>query len=98
MRLILLALTAATIVTGPAIAEPRHATVDIGQSDLASSAGRAALNRRIANAVEQVCGSYASIESYQWPEMDECWRSARIQVERRLAERASAPALAAKAK
>ena len=69
----------------PAAADPIAATVKVSSADLSSSAARARLDRRIGNAIEQVCGSYASIEPDQWPSMDECWRSAREQADSRLA-------------
>ena len=68
-----------------ALADPRTATVTVTAADMATPAARARLDRRIGAAIEQVCGSYAVIESSQVPEMDECWKSARTEVQQRLA-------------
>ena len=84
MRISLLVLAAATATATQALAEPRSATVIVSSADFSSPSARARLDHRIAAAVEQVCGSYATIEAYQTPEMDACWRAARSQVEARL--------------
>ena len=68
-----------------ASAEPRTSTVTITAADMATPAARDRLNRRIGAAIEEVCGSYAAIESAQVPEMDACWSAAKAQVAERLA-------------
>ncbi|MFL6764902.1 MAG: UrcA family protein [Sphingomicrobium sp.] len=73
------------VIPAAASADPRVATVTVTAADMASPAARARLNRRIGAAIEQVCGSYATIESSQVPEMDACWTSAKAEVAQRLA-------------
>jgi UrcA family protein len=53
--------------------------------DLGTRAGRAMLDRRIAVAVESVCGSYASAASTETREIDRCRAAARNGVETQLA-------------
>lgn len=53
--------------------------------DLGSRAGRAVLNRRIAAAVETVCGSYAGASSDETREIDRCRAAARSGIETQLA-------------
>ena len=65
-------------------AEPLSTTILVTVADLGSPHARAMLNHRMRNAIESVCGSYATIETYQIPEMDSCWRSARAQVSMQL--------------
>lgn len=84
-RLALIGLLFATSIPAVASAEPRTATVTVTASDMATAAARAKLDRRIGSAIEEVCGSYAAIESSQVPEMDECWRSAKATVAQRIA-------------
>lgn len=69
----------------PAAADPPTATIIVAPTDFATHQARAMLDRRIRNAIESACGSYASIESYQWPEMDSCWQAAKTQVSEKLA-------------
>ena len=79
-----LALIAAAL-PAPIAAGPPTATVDLYPGDFGTTRARSNLNHRIRAAIEQVCGAYDSIEQYQWPEMDSCWRTARAQVNARLA-------------
>jgi len=74
-----------TAVPTIALADPRTATVTVTRTDMASPTARAHLDRRIGAAIEQVCGSYATIESSQVPEMDSCWEAAKAQVAQRIA-------------
>ena len=74
-----------TAIPASAIADPRTATVTVTSSDMATPAARARLDRRIGAAIEEVCGSYATIESSQVPEMDACWAAAKRQVQQRIA-------------
>ena len=74
-----------TAIPAAALADPRTATVTVTAVDMASPAARARLDRRIGAAIEQVCGSYATIESSQVPEMDACWTSAKAETAQRLA-------------
>jgi UrcA family protein len=96
MRFTLLAIAAIAIAT-PAVAEPNSVTLTITSADFATPTALARLDRRIGAAVEQVCGSYAAIESSQVPEMDACWISARDQARQQLG-RVDSLALAGKSK
>ena len=64
------------------------AIVYVTSADFASAHSRVMLSHRIRDAIELVCGSYATIESYQMPERDACWSDARQQAtsQLRLAE------------
>lgn len=96
MRFILLAL-AVLATASPANAEPATSvTLTVTSADFVSPAARARLERRIGTAVEQVCGSYASVESYDVSEMNACWMSARDQAKQQLG-RVDSLALAASA-
>ena len=72
-------------------AMPASAQVQAGRAvsyqglDLGSRAGRAVLNRRIAAAVESVCGSYAGASSDETHEIDQCRAAARSGIETQLA-------------
>ena len=57
-----------------------HAGLDLG-----TPAGRAALNRRLASAIEAVCGSYAGASAYETGEIDRCRAAARTSIETQLA-------------
>jgi UrcA family protein len=74
-----------TAIPTAAFADSRTATVTVTTADMATPAARARLDRRIGAAIEEVCGSYAAIESSQVPEMDECWKAAKSEVRQRLA-------------
>jgi len=82
-RFIIIQALLATGLIAPAQAEQPENTayVIVDKSALAS---RKLMKHRIALAVEQVCGSYATIETYQTPEVDACrkeaWASARRQM------------------
>jgi UrcA family protein len=80
----IIAMILATL-SAAATAEPRTATFVVTRADFASPAARANLDRRIGTAIEQVCGSFATIESYQVPEVKACWSSAKVLVGQRLA-------------
>src|SRR4051812_23496309 len=83
MRFTLFAL-ASLAIAAPAIAEPTSVTLTVTSADFATPAAHARLDRRIGAAVEQVCGSYAAIESSQVPQMDACWGSTHDQVKQQL--------------
>lgn len=74
-----------TAVPAAVNADPHTATVTVTSADMATPAARARLDRRIGSAIEEVCGSYATIESSQVPEMDACWTAAKRQVQQRIA-------------
>ena len=94
---ILIGLAAAAALATPAIAEPRSATLTVTPADFGSAAARARLSRRVAVVIEQVCGSYATIEPYEWPNMDGCWQAARAEVNDHLG-RVDSTALASREK
>ena len=78
-----LSLTAAM----PAHAEAGTASraVPYADLDLASRAGRAEMNRRIAVAVEAVCGTYAGAPTDEVRTIDRCRVAARTGIETQLA-------------
>jgi UrcA family protein len=76
----------AAISAMPASAQaPAGRAVSYDHLDLSTRAGRATLNRRIATAVESVCGSYAGASSYETREIDRCRAAARTGIETQLA-------------
>jgi UrcA family protein len=85
MKRTLIIFLAGVLGAAPAAADPLTATVVVTRADLASPPARARLDRRIRAAIENVCGSYATIESSQWQEMDACWTAARAEVSKHLA-------------
>jgi UrcA family protein len=94
---ILIGLAAAAAFATPAIAQPPSATLTVTPADFGSATARARFDRRVAVAIEHVCGSYATIEPYQWPNMDRCWQAARDQVNDHLG-RVDSTALASREK
>lgn len=88
----LIVLLAAATSASPAMAQPEETVVvRVSRADLALS--DKAFSHKIAMAVEQVCGSYASVEPYQWPEIDDCRRVAWAGARRQLAELQSSQAV-----
>lgn len=79
----LFALAAIAVPTAAAAEPPETVVVTISKADLALSDTR--FRRKIASAVEDVCGSYAAVEPYQWPEIDDCRQSAWAGVRQQLA-------------
>jgi UrcA family protein len=76
----------AAISAMPAAAQaPASRAVGHAGLDLATPAGRAALDRRIASAVESVCGSYAGASSDEAREIDRCRAAARTGIATQLA-------------
>lgn len=75
---------AAVSVPSIAAAEGREVVVTISKADLALSDRQ--FRRKIGRAVEEVCGSYAAVESYQWPEIDDCRKNAWSGVRQQLAD------------
>lgn len=72
-------------VASPAISGPAQIAIKVADSDLDTRAGRARLRRQISGAIEELCGSYASTESYQWDQLDDCRRKAWANSSRQLA-------------
>lgn len=72
----------ATMSAMPASAQgPASRAVSYDGIDLATAAGRATLDRRVATAVEAVCGSYAGASSHETREIDRCRAAARAGIE-----------------
>ena len=71
----------------PALAQAAAAqrAISYADLDLAGRAGRAQLDRRLAAAVESLCGSYASAASSETREIDRCRAAARTGIARQLA-------------
>jgi UrcA family protein len=67
---VLAALTAA--IAAPAAAEEPSVTVYFGDLDLASPAGKATLDKRIAAAVEKVCSGAERRDIRGWMAAEEC--------------------------
>ena len=62
--------------------------VSYADLDLASTAGKRMLDRRISGAIERVCGSFANVrEVTEEDRIVECRRAARTSAEHQLAER-----------
>lgn len=80
---------AAAIAAVPAQAETpaRSQAVSTAGLDLGTAQGRARLQRRVAAAVEIVCGSYAGSSSAEQDEIGNCRRAALAGVETQLAAR-----------
>lgn len=74
----------AVAMPAAATAEPQEVVVTLSNADLALSDGR--FRKKIASAIEQVCGSYAAVEPYQWPGIDECRQAAWTGVRQQLAD------------
>jgi UrcA family protein len=86
-KTILITATLFTAISAiPASAQgPATQSVSYAGLDLGTPAGRAALNRRVASAVEAVCGSYAGASGYETGEIDRCRAAARTGIETQLA-------------
>jgi UrcA family protein len=82
-RFVIPALLAASLVTPAQAEDPEHTAIVI--VDRTARPSHALLRHRIAVAVEEVCGSYSTIESYQWPEVDACRKVAWASANRQLA-------------
>jgi UrcA family protein len=80
---------AAALVTGvlslslgaAARAREAQANVPYGDLDLSRPDDAVTLRYRIGRALEAVCGSYATAESWQAPEIDRCRAEAKAQVD-----------------
>lgn len=81
-RIVIASLLAAA--TAPVAAQSAENSVVI-TVDRAARASHALMRHRIAVAVEEVCGSYATIETYQVPELDACRKEAWTSANRQLA-------------
>ena len=63
----------------------RSQSVSTAGLDLGTPAGRSRFQRRVASAIENVCGSYAGASADEQTEIDRCRRSAWSSVEVQLA-------------
>lgn len=92
------ALTAPTLLSATPATAQKTRTVSMAGLDLSSPADIRKLDRRIARAVEAVCGSYASISANQNDRITDCRRGAIANVKRQLAARHSQGTLATAAR
>ena len=85
--IILIAAFAAAASALPAQAQStaRSQSVSTAGLDLGTPAGRGRFQRRVAAAIETVCGSYAGASASEQGEIDRCRRSAWSSVETQLA-------------
>ena len=69
----ILGAVAVIVVASPAIAqETRSASVIATTADFATGDSRAALDKRIKSAAEEVCGANAVAEGVSWGQIKEC--------------------------
>jgi UrcA family protein len=87
-------LAAFTLFAAPALAGERDVVVRHADLDLKSDAGRNQLNRRIAAATEQVCGSYANASADEAVRIDRCRDGVRRDVASQLGARRGSAQLA----
>lgn len=85
MRTFALLVGLSALVSAPVSAEPESLAVSVLKNDLSTEDGRKRIRRQIADVIEKMCRSYASVESYQFPEIDECRRRAKGSAEVELA-------------
>ena len=106
MRNLLIAAAAMAAVSAPLAAQPGTdisviaaptAGFSIADLNLTSRHGQQALARRLAGAIEAVCGSYANaVELADQDRITDCRRSARAEADLQLANRPSAIRLASR--
>lgn len=65
--------------------ELRVVAINVSPADLSTPASMAVVRGRLADAIEQVCGSHATVESSQYPQVDACRAEAWHSVELRIA-------------
>lgn len=72
-----------------------RAVVPYADLDLGSFAGKRTFSRRLASAIEQVCGSFDNVrEHYEEDQIIRCRADARHSADRQLAQRRGGPQLA----
>ncbi|MBW8744166.1 MAG: UrcA family protein [Sphingomonas sp.] len=82
------ALGAIGLLTGaPALAHDSAVTVRVTDLNMSDPHDAAKLRHRIASAMEQVCGSYATVERADEDIVTSCRRAARAELEHQLAVR-----------
>jgi UrcA family protein len=86
-RSTLAAALAASLAAAPAAAyaPPERQAVSYADLDLSRPADVARLHRRLADALENVCGSYATAESWAEHEIARCRAEARTRADAQLA-------------
>jgi len=77
--------TALATVATPALGEPNSARIMVYMSDFASPHARAALDRRVDAAAEELCGVNAVAEGVSWGELKKCRADMRQQVYQQIA-------------
>lgn len=93
------AAAAALLAAGPALAwdqDMRTAKVSHADLDLGSAEGRATLDRRIARATENVCGSYAGATVEEQDAIAGCRAKAQRQIATQLANQRARNSVAAR--
>jgi UrcA family protein len=87
MRTSILIIAALTALSASPVLAQQSARQEIRTADLDldSPAGLARFERRVAAALETVCGSYASASAQESAEIDRCRAAARARVNTRLA-------------
>lgn len=73
------------LTAAPAPAEPVKVDVTVMKSDLSTADGRRRTQRKIADVIDQLCRSYAAVEPYQFPEVDDCRRRAKASADLQIA-------------
>jgi len=76
-----------TLFAAPALAGDRSVAIRHADLDLKSAEGRTELNRRLATATEQVCGSYASAGADEAVAIKRCRDGVQRAVARQLTAR-----------
>jgi UrcA family protein len=72
------ALTAASLsLTSPVMAREASRAVSYADLDLSKASDVQVLHQRIGRALEAVCGSYATVERYQYDQIDQCRADAK---------------------
>jgi UrcA family protein len=94
MHKFITAFATASLFATPALAGERTAIVRHADLDLKSEAGRNQLNRRIAAATEQVCGSYAGASADEVTAINRCRGEAQRGIAVQLSKRWGATAVA----
>lgn len=82
-------LGASLVLPAAARAAPNSQSVSSVGLDLGTAGGRARFQRRLAAAVENVCGSYAATSDSEQREIGRCRRAAWAGVEMQLAARSA---------
>lgn len=67
-------------------AEQEQVLITVSAQDMAKPRAMAVLKKRIGVAVEQFCGSFASVEYDQWRHIDRCREDALRGVEQQMAK------------